>query len=98
MGYDERMRKAKEETRQLAKEMYGRLKSGELDWEDMKSELKDFLRDKKHYVYSISAEINDSQRKRGDVGHVERALIYLQLKQVFHSELRKYPRLGKDAI
>lgn len=93
MGYKQRLNQAKQKVRNLAKEYYDLLKKEEIDWEEMKEMLHDELLELKHQVYGESAENRDRNEGQGNYGHDERVDIYLELKNLFHKELKKFPKL-----
>jgi len=86
-GYSERWNIARQKIRELAKEYYGELKSGELDWDEMKEFLHYDLSELKHFVEP------HTRGEYAEIFHEERRDIYSELKNLFHRELKKFPRL-----
>jgi len=91
--HNKRFQQARRKVKILAKEYYNLLKKEEITWDEMKEILHHELAKLKHEVYGITDENIDKNEGWGESGHEARMDIYQTLKNVFHAELKKFPRL-----
>jgi len=91
MGFDKRLKKAKEEMKKLAIELsraYG-TRPDDGEWDEIKEIVHMRASDLKHEVYGESNENCDRNNDWGEYGHDARKEIYQELKNVFHEEWKK---------
>jgi len=89
-GFQNRFNYARMVVRDLAKIYYEKLKNETLEWDEMKELLDYNLKELKHFVIP---KTKGESREEGEFLHDERVEIYRELKNEFHKELKKFPRL-----
>ena len=93
MGYKKRYNQAISEMKKMALYLYNALKNGSVEWETIKTMAWEKAQEEAHIVYGEDKENCDRYNGWSSYGHEERAELKRKLNDVFHQELKKYPKL-----